>query len=168
MDGGEDATTGDTLSSDKGEEMLTGECSKRARQIGCTIGENTQLWGYVDGIFPHHVTVGRNCILSSESALLAHGVLVSPYGGKAVTVEDNCFIGYGAIVLPGMTIGEGSIVGAGSVVTKDVPAHSIVGGNPARIIRERDPEELASYIAAREKGIMRMALDRKGGEDEQG
>jgi acetyltransferase-like isoleucine patch superfamily enzyme len=54
-----------------------------------------------------------------------------------VTIEDDCDIGMGAIILPGVTIGRGSIVGAGAVVTKDVEAYSVMAGVPARKIRER-------------------------------
>lgn len=58
-----------------------------------------------------------------------------------ITVMDKVWIGFGVIILKGVTIGEGAIVGAGSVVTNDVPAWSIVAGNPARLIRELTPEE---------------------------
>lgn len=53
-----------------------------------------------------------------------------------ITIEDNVWIGANVIILKGVSIGEGSIVAAGSVVTKSAPAHSLVGGNPARIIRQ--------------------------------
>tara|TARA_B110000285_G_scaffold235135_1_gene315058 strand:+ start:3794 stop:4423 length:630 start_codon:yes stop_codon:yes gene_type:complete len=53
-----------------------------------------------------------------------------------ITIKDKAWIGFNCIILKGITIGEGAIVGAGSVVTKDVPAWTIVGGNPAKIIRE--------------------------------
>jgi acetyltransferase-like isoleucine patch superfamily enzyme len=53
-----------------------------------------------------------------------------------VTICDKVWIGFNALILKGVTIGEGAVVGAGAVVTKDVPAWTIVGGNPARIIRE--------------------------------
>ncbi len=52
-----------------------------------------------------------------------------------IRIENDAWIGAGAIILPGLTIGEGSIVGAGAVVTKDVPPHSVVAGNPARVIK---------------------------------
>ncbi len=56
------------------------------------------------------------------------------WGG--VIIEDDCWIGAGAIILNGITIGKGSVVGAGSVVTKDVPPYTIVAGNPARKIKD--------------------------------
>jgi acetyltransferase-like isoleucine patch superfamily enzyme len=56
-------------------------------------------------------------------------------------VEDDVWIGHGAIIVAGVTIGTGSIVAAGSVVTRDVPPFSIVGGNPARVIKMRFSQE---------------------------
>jgi acetyltransferase-like isoleucine patch superfamily enzyme len=55
-----------------------------------------------------------------------------------VNIKDGCDIGIGSIVLPGVKIGEGSIVGAGSVVTKDIPPYSVGVGNPVRVIRRRN------------------------------
>jgi acetyltransferase-like isoleucine patch superfamily enzyme len=54
----------------------------------------------------------------------------------AVTIENDCWIGANAVILPGVTIGEHSVVAAGAVVTKDVPSHSLVAGVPARIIKQ--------------------------------
>lgn len=56
--------------------------------------------------------------------------------GKSITIGDGVWIGGGAILCPGVTIGENSVVAAGAVVTKDVPANVVVGGNPARVIKE--------------------------------
>jgi acetyltransferase-like isoleucine patch superfamily enzyme len=75
-----------------------------------------------------------------------------------VTVGDDVWIGFGAIILSGVTIGEGSVIAAGSVVTKDVEAYAVVGGNPARKICERfkNSEDLHLHrlaIAARRKAI---------------
>ena len=53
-----------------------------------------------------------------------------------VQIKDKVWIGFNVIILKGITIGEGAVIGAGSIVTKDVPAYTIVAGNPARIIRE--------------------------------
>lgn len=58
-----------------------------------------------------------------------------------VTISDDVWIGCNAIILKGITIGRGAIVGAGSVVTKDVPPYAIVGGNPAKLIRYRFTED---------------------------
>ncbi|MNP73102.1 Maltose O-acetyltransferase [compost metagenome] len=55
---------------------------------------------------------------------------------KKVVINDGVFIGVGAIILPGVTIGKGALIGAGAVVTKDVPEYTIVGGNPAKVIKK--------------------------------
>lgn len=60
---------------------------------------------------------------------------------KGVTIHDKAWIGFNVIVLKGVTIGEGAIIGAGSLVTRDVPAWTVVAGNPARVIREIGPDE---------------------------
>ncbi|MFC2694612.1 MAG: DapH/DapD/GlmU-related protein [Lactobacillus sp.] len=55
---------------------------------------------------------------------------------RPVHLERNCWLGANVTILPGITVGENAIVGAGAVVTKDVPANTVVVGNPARIIRK--------------------------------
>jgi acetyltransferase-like isoleucine patch superfamily enzyme len=64
-----------------------------------------------------------------------------PFDGAVTTLRAGASIGAGAVILPGVTIGERAMVGAGAVVTKDVPADSVVVGNPARVVRtvDRDP-----------------------------
>lgn len=61
---------------------------------------------------------------------------------KPIIIKNNAWIGFNSIILKGVTIGEGAIIGAGSVVTKDVPPYTIVAGNPARIIREISEDDL--------------------------
>lgn len=58
-----------------------------------------------------------------------------------IIIENKAWLGFNVIILKGVTIGEGAVVAAGSVVTKDVPAYTIVGGNPARVIREITMDE---------------------------
>ncbi len=64
-----------------------------------------------------------------------------------VSIGHDVWIGHGAIVLPSRNVGTGAVVAAGAVVTKDVPAYTIVAGNPARIIRRRFPEDVAARLA---------------------
>ncbi len=59
---------------------------------------------------------------------------------KAVTIEDDVWIAARVIILPGITIHKGAIIGAGAIVTKDIPEYAVVGGNPARIIKYRNGE----------------------------
>ena len=56
---------------------------------------------------------------------------------KKVIIEDGCWIGHGVFILPGVTVGKGSVCGARSVITKDVPPFSVVGGNPAKVLKYR-------------------------------
>ena len=53
-----------------------------------------------------------------------------------ITIKDGCWIGGGVVILPGITIGYGSVIGAGSIVTKDIPANSLAVGNPCKVIRQ--------------------------------
>jgi phosphonate metabolism protein (transferase hexapeptide repeat family) len=63
-----------------------------------------------------------------------------------VVIGHDVWIGHGAIVLPGRTIGDGAVIAAGSIVTKDVAPYTIVGGNPARPIRQRFPSQIAARM----------------------
>lgn len=93
------------------------------------------------------VSIGRNVgvgpgvkILSSyhEEEGIEVPILASRLAFAAVTIDDDCDIGVGAIVLPGVHIGKGAQVGAGAVVTNDIPAYAVVAGVPARVLRIRD------------------------------
>lgn len=114
------------------------------RWYGLKIGKNTYIYKNVEfgrgGKDP--ITIGDNCVLTG-CILLGHDASTNRALGllpgerspiKPVVVEDDCFIGYHAIVLMGVTIGKGSIVGAGAVVTHDVPPGSVVAGNPAKVV----------------------------------
>lgn len=92
------------------------------------------------------IRIGRNCLIAANVAILdsdGHGVAVADRGqhnpsGRPVVIEDDVWIGANALVLKGVTVGRGAIVAAGSVVTKDVAAMTLVGGNPARFIKALD------------------------------
>ncbi len=63
-----------------------------------------------------------------------------------IITEDDVWIGMDVIILSGITIGKGSVIGAGSVIVSDIPPYSIVGGNPAKIIKKRFNDEVINYL----------------------
>jgi acetyltransferase-like isoleucine patch superfamily enzyme len=98
------------------------------------------------------IQVGNDVSIGPEAVILTIGhdprsADFSDRGG-AVSIGDHVWIGFRAIVLPGVSIGEGAVVGAGSVVTRDVPPFAIVAGNPARLIGNR-PKSLRYQLAYR-------------------
>lgn len=129
---------------------------------GCAIGDGTKIGAFVE--IQKNATIGRNCKISShtficegvtveDNVFVGHGVTfindsypraTTADGGmqteadwkvETTVVKKGASIGSGATILSKVTIGENAIIGAGSVVTKDVPANSIVAGNPARVLR---------------------------------
>lgn len=88
------------------------------------------------------IRIGRNVSISAETVILTadHDPQSADFAGreKPVVIEDRVWIGTRATILPGVTLGEGAVVAAGSVVTRDVPAYSIVAGVPAKVIGERN------------------------------
>ena len=137
--------------------------------FGCTIGDDSFVGPFVE--ITRGVTVGKRCLIESHSFLctgveveddvfISHGVMFTndlyPRTDRHVVyprtlVRQFASIGTHATILGGVTIGEHSVVGAGAVVTKDVPALSIVAGNPARILRQfASLEELKEYIRGRQ------------------
>ncbi len=88
----------------------------------------------------NRVLVGYRVQILSQNHVIPEGrgrIFGSGHVKSAVKIEDDVWIGANSIILPGVTIGEGSVVAAGSVVTKDVPPFCIVGGVPAKIIKNR-------------------------------
>lgn len=71
-------------------------------------------------------------LISNNHDLYDHQILTC----KPVHLKHNCWIGAGATILPGVTVGENAVVAAGAVVTKDVEANTVVGGNPAKLIKK--------------------------------
>jgi maltose O-acetyltransferase len=83
-------------------------------------------------------------VYTAAHLLQAEGRIQGLEIAKPILIEDNVWIGGGAILLPGVTIGRNAVVGAGAVVPKDVQANTVVAGNPAKVIRvidQRDPPE---------------------------
>lgn len=113
------------------------------------MGEGTEFFGniLIDVTRPCLVEIGANCVITGRVTLLTHGyefsVLKHKYGkvlgssGKVV-IEDNVFIGFNTIILKGTRIGRDSIIGAGSIVTHNIPAGSVAVGNPCKVIMKID------------------------------
>ena len=89
------------------------------------------------------ISIGANLLMAAFASISdtdAHEVVVgSGVRVSAVRIGDNVWIGRGAIVLPGVSVGDGAVVGAMAVVTKDVPPYSLAVGNPARVIKSLTP-----------------------------
>jgi acetyltransferase-like isoleucine patch superfamily enzyme len=85
------------------------------------------LLAYYDSIITHDVEIGDFVELSPGCKLLGH-----------VKIGDQVHVGAGAIILPRLQIGEGAIIGAGAVVTKDVEPHTVVVGNPAKVLKKEN------------------------------
>lgn len=81
------------------------------------------------------------------SSLLAHKPCIKDANTKGpIIVEDEVWIGYGSLILSGVTLGKGCIIAAGSVVTHDIPPYAIAGGNPAKVIKFRLPQEVIEVV----------------------
>jgi acetyltransferase-like isoleucine patch superfamily enzyme len=119
----------------------------RCHEGEVSIGDKTVLGQECTISAYQQISIGEQCILADRVMLIdfdhnvsevERPVRVQGIYKRDVRVGSNVWIGYGAQILRGVTIGDNSIVGAGSVVTKDVPANAVVGGAPARLIRMRD------------------------------
>jgi acetyltransferase-like isoleucine patch superfamily enzyme len=128
--------------------------------IGSKIDESTTIFAPLYTNFGRYISIGKNVFINHACSFLDMGgitigdnVLIGPKVnlvsenhpidptqrksliGKPIVIKDNAWIGASATILPGITVGENSIVAAGSIVTKDVPDNTIVAGNPAKQIK---------------------------------
>lgn len=127
------------------------------RARGLKIGEQTSI---MDGVFldPSHcflISIGSHCTLAPCVRVLAHDASMNRHLGitriGAVTIQDHCFLGDSTLVLPGVTIGAHSIIGARSVVTRNIPPYSLAVGHPARVVGTLE-EFLSKHRVAAEEG----------------
>ena len=118
----------------------------------CYIGEGARIWSASRVTIGDRVQISHNVNIhdTNSHALSAssrarhfdeifttgHPKLLPDVPTTPIVIEDDVWVGFGSIILTGVTIGRGAVIGAGSVVTKDVDAFTVVAGNPARFIRE--------------------------------
>jgi acetyltransferase-like isoleucine patch superfamily enzyme len=148
--------------------------SKFINLYGCEIGDETKIGAFVE--IQKNAKVGRRCKISSHSFIcegvtiednvfIGHGVMFTNDSYPRATrvdgglqteadwkvertlVKQGASIGTGATILPNISIGENAIVGAGSVITRDVPANAVVAGNPAKVLRYLEVKKNSSMTA---------------------
>jgi len=112
------------------------------RKKGTKIGANCRILIKGFGSEPYLIRIGDHCTIAPDVVFITHDASAGLFRDEIpdlnvfgkIDIKDNCFIGHGAKILYNVTIGPNSIVGAGSVVTKDVPPNTVAAGVPARII----------------------------------
>ncbi|AQQ52655.1 acyltransferase [Planococcus lenghuensis] len=104
--------------------------------LGMEVGKQTAfaLMVVPDVMFPERISVGDNSVIGFNTTLLAHEYLIEEYRLGDVVIGNNVMIGANTTVLPGVSIGDGAIVSAATLVNQDVPPGAFAGGNPMKII----------------------------------
>ncbi|QHE53552.1 DapH/DapD/GlmU-related protein [Pontibacillus sp. HMF3514] len=108
--------------------------------LGMDVGRYTAfaLMVMLDVMFPEKISVGRNTVIGYNTTILAHEYLIKEYRLGKVEIGSEVLIGANTTILPGVTIGDGAIVSAGTLVHKDVPPGAFVGGNPMSVIYSKE------------------------------
>ncbi len=129
-------------------------CKLRSHEGTVSIGAKTVLGQECTISSFQHVSIGRECVIADRVMLIDfdHGIAeverpirLQGIYKRDVRVGNNVWIGYGACILRGVTVGDNAVIGTNAVVTKDVPANAVVGGVPARLIRMRDEPRRLRY-----------------------
>ena len=124
--------------------------ARSPEEIAISIGDRAVINRFVKIVALRSVTIGPGVIIGDHAYISDVEYEPGPVGvapehrplsePAPVVIEANASLGVGAVVKPGVTIGEGAYIGAASVVERDVPARSLAVGNPARVVRRYDPE----------------------------
>ncbi len=149
---------------------------ERERLIKLIFGEDANSWIEPPLYFCYgsHIRLGKDCYINFNCNFIDDGIITigdrTMFGSavtiatvshplnpncrnymyaQPVTIGSNCWIGAGATICPGVTIGDNSVIGAGSVVTRDVPANSVAVGNPCRVLRQFNEDDMKYYRPGR-------------------
>ena len=117
--------------------------------MGCKIGKNVFIGDnvYIDRNYPELIEIGDNTYITGGTTLLCHKRDISdyyigdnlfdkPYKTGKIVIGNGCSTGTNTLILPGVTIGDGAVIGAGSLVTKDIPAWTLALGRPAVVVKQ--------------------------------
>lgn len=128
---------------------------KLLRKMGCKVGKECFIGDYVriDTSHADMITIEDHVSIASGTRLLCHqrdfsnycvgdDYMDLGYDVKPIVLKKGCLVGMESLVLPGVTVGEGAIVGAGSLVTKDIPAWTVAAGRPAKVIKHIPEREI--------------------------
>jgi acetyltransferase-like isoleucine patch superfamily enzyme len=145
----------------RGEQTL-----ERMRRAGLNAPEPVLISSrvHIDPAFAWAITIGANVRIAHDVQIIAHDAAVKHLTGYTevlpVVIGDGCYLGAGAIVLPGATIGEGAVIGAGSLVRGEIPAGAIAVGSPARAIgKASDLRERHLQMQSRARCFQRRPSD---------
>lgn len=133
-------------------DFVFGNCGEAEPEI--VIGDHTFLGHGVCLLAASSIRIGKHCMIASgaraadydghplDAARRRAGEKTPPEGIGRIVIGDDVWVGTGAIILKGVTVGDRSVIGAGAVVTRDVPPDTVVGGNPARVIKQLAPPQV--------------------------
>ena len=162
----------------------TAEYAELMHRIFPTMGENSRVSTPLTVVRPHMVRIGENVVVMPGCLMMSAGGITIDDGAmiaanvqlisnnhdlyerqvitcKPVHIGKNAWIGAGATILPGVTVGDNAVVGAASVVTKDVAPDTIVAGNPAKFIKVIPPKSQCADISD-DDDIIQLGLDSCG------
>lgn len=120
----------------------------RGVKIGCNVFIGTEV--FIDDAEPGSVTIEDDVTILAQSTIIGHsyypfhfsGILEDAMKRRGVLIKKGAYLGLGSVVLPGVTIGEYSIIGACSLVVENIPAYSMAVGSPAKVIRKFNKDSL--------------------------